>query len=289
MITSSDKIPESPPQPLDLRYSSQTIAGSPEPVRAGETPVYKVVRTSRLYEQIVQQIEESVLNGTLKPGDQLPAERELAQRLGVSRTAVREAVKTLREKGLVEAYSGRGTFITDGTSQAARQSFDLMVKIGQPEGSPHLAELRLILEPGIAALAAVRAKEEDLAAMREAVVVMDGTQKDPQAYIEADLDFHLALAEAVANPLILSLIDSIVGLLREQRMKIFNVEGGPQRGQIHHKRILEAVERRDSEMARSAMRSHLEQVREDSKAPPGIPSASSSHRKHMPAGSKDNP
>ena len=93
--------------------------------------MYKVVRTSRLYEQIVQQIEESVLNGSLKPGDQLPAERDLAQRLGVSRTAVREAVKTLREKGLVEAYSGRGTFITDGTSQAARQSFDLMVKIGQ--------------------------------------------------------------------------------------------------------------------------------------------------------------
>src|SRR6266853_4636298 len=71
----------------------------------GENPVYKVVRTSRLYEQIVQQIEESVLNGKLKPGDQLPAERELAQQLGVSRTAVREAVKALREKGLVEAYS----------------------------------------------------------------------------------------------------------------------------------------------------------------------------------------
>ena len=235
--------------------------------------MYKVVRTSRLYEQIVQQIEESVLKGTLKPGDQLPAERELAQQLGVSRTAVREAVKTLREKGLVEAYSGRGTFITDGTSQAARQSFDLMVKLGQAEGSPHLAELRLILEPGIAALAAARVQEPEIVALREAVTVMDGAQRDPEAYIEADLDFHLALAEAAANPLILSLIDSIVGLLREQRMRIFNVEGGPQRGQIHHKRILEAIERHDPEMARSAMRSHLEQVREDSKAPAGIPSS----------------
>jgi GntR family transcriptional repressor for pyruvate dehydrogenase complex len=246
--------------------------------------VYKVVRTSRLYEQIVQQIEESVLNGSLKPGDQLPAERELAQRLGVSRTAVREAVKTLREKGLVEAYSGRGTFITNGTSQAARQSFDLMVKIGQQEGSPHLAELRLMLEPGIAALAAVRAKEDDLSGMRDAVAVMDRSQKDPGAYIEADLDFHLALAEAAANPLILSLIDSIVGLLREQRIKIFNVEGGPQRGQFHHKRILEAVERHDAEMARSAMRAHLEQVRQDSQAPSG--SRSSAHGKHSPAAPK---
>src|SRR6202453_35234 len=284
MITSSDKIPESPPQPLDLRYSSQTIAGSPEPVRAGETPVYKVVRTSRLYEQIVQQIEESVLNGSLKPGDQLPAERELAQRLGVSRTAVREAVKTLREKGLVEAYSGRGTFITDGTSQAARQSFDLMVKIGQQDGSTHLAELRLILEPGIAALAAARVQEPELVTMREAVATMDRSQRDPAAYIEADLDFHLALAEAAANPLILSLIDSIVGLLREQRMRIFNVVVGPQRGQNHHKRILEAVERRDPEMARATMRAHLEQVREDSKAPTGVPS--SSPKKPAPAGSK---
>jgi len=194
---------QAPPEALDLRYSSQTIASSPRLARPGGISVYKVVRTSRLYEQIVQQIEDSVLNGSLKPGDQLPAERELAQRLGVSRTAVREAVKALREKGLVEAYSGRGTFITDGTSQAARQSFDLMVKIGQQEGAPYLAELRLILEPGIAALAATRVTDEDLAGLREAVAVMDRAQKDPAAFIEADLDFHLALAEAAANPLIL--------------------------------------------------------------------------------------
>jgi GntR family transcriptional regulator, transcriptional repressor for pyruvate dehydrogenase complex len=225
--------------------------------------VYKLVRTSRLYEQIVQQIEESILKGDLKPGDQLPAERELAQRFGVSRTAVREAVKALREKGLVEAYSGRGTFITDGTSQAVRQSLDLMVKIGQPEGSTHLAEVRAILEPEIAALAASRAQDSDLAVLREAVAVMDRAQKDPDAYIEADLDFHLALAEAASNPLILSLIDSIVGLLREQRLRIFNVPGGPERGQFHHKRILEAMERRDPDKAREAMRAHLEQVRED--------------------------
>src|SRR5467141_1192806 len=140
--------------------------------------VYRTVKTSRLYEQIVQQVEESILKGDLKAGDQLPAERELAQRFGVSRTAVREAVKALREKGLVEAYSGRGTFITDGTSQAVRQSLDLMVKIGQPEGSQYLAELRAILEPEIAALAAARAQESDMATMREAVAVMDRAGRD---------------------------------------------------------------------------------------------------------------
>ena len=228
--------------------------------------MYKVVRTARLYEQIVQQIEESILKGSLKPGDQLPAERELAQKFGVSRTAVREAVKALTEKGLVEAFSGRGTFITDGTQQAIKQSLDLMIKIGQPEGSVQLAEVREILEPEIAALAAVRCEEQHLASMREAVAVMDQAKQDPDAFIEADLDFHLALAEAAANPMILSLLDSIVGLLREQRLRIFNVEDGPDRGQYHHKRILEAVREHDAEKARASMRAHLKQIREDSQA-----------------------
>jgi GntR family transcriptional repressor for pyruvate dehydrogenase complex len=260
---------QTPHRPLDLRYSNQTIVrvyASPAPNRAGGSAVYKLVRTSRLYEQIVQQIEESIVSGTLKPGDQLPAERELAQRFGVSRTAVREAVKALREKGLVEAYSGRGTFITDGTNQAVSKSLDLMVKIGQPEGSTHLAEVRALLEPGIAGLAATRIQDSELATMREAVAVMDRSSNDPDAYIEADLDFHLALAEGAANPLILSLLDSIVGLLREQRLRIFKVPGGPERGQIHHKRILQAVERHDAKDAREAMRDHLQQVRDDSQS-----------------------
>lgn len=227
--------------------------------------MYKVVQTSRLYEQIVQQIEESITKGALKEGDQLPAERELAQQFGVSRTAVREAVKALREKGLVEAYPGRGTFITSGTAHSIRQTLDRMIKVGQPEGTANLAEVREILEPDIAALAATRADEENLAAMREAIAVMDSTRQDADAFIEADLDFHLALAEAASNPLILSLIDSIVGLLREQRKRIFYVDGGPERGQYHHKRILEAVEHRDSQGAREAMRAHLRQVRADSR------------------------
>jgi GntR family transcriptional regulator, transcriptional repressor for pyruvate dehydrogenase complex len=230
--------------------------------------MYKIVRSSRLYEQIVQQVEESIRKGVMKPGDQLPPERELAQQFGVSRTAVREAVKALREKGHVEAHPGRGTFITDGTSQVIRQSLDRMIRIGQPEGSVYLAEVREILEPEIAALAATRADEQDLAAMREPIEVMDQAKRDSDAFIEGDLDFHLALAEAAANPLILSLIDSIVGLLREQRMRIFLVEGGPERGQYHHKRILEAIEHHDPSGARSAMKAHLRQVREDSRSAP---------------------
>ena len=228
--------------------------------------MYKIVQSSRLYEQIVEQIEQSVQKGDLKPGDQLPAERDLAEQFGVSRTAVREAVKALREKGLVEAYPGKGTFITSGSSNPMRQSLDRMMKSAQADAISSLVEVREILEPEIAALAALRATEENLNSLREAVAVMDGAKRDPGAYIEADLDFHLELAEAAANPLILSLIDSIVGVLREQRMRIFEVEGGPDRGQYHHKKILEAMEHRDAPGAREAMRAHLRQVREDSRS-----------------------
>jgi GntR family transcriptional regulator, transcriptional repressor for pyruvate dehydrogenase complex len=228
--------------------------------------MYKAVRTSRLYEQIVQQIEQSVRDGNLKPGDQLPAERDLAQQFGVSRTAVREAVKTLAEKGLVEAYSGRGTFVTSNRQRGMRQSLDQMVDSGNPQSSAYLVEVREIIEPEFSALAAIRIDEQHLALMREAIAVMDRSLHDPDAFIEADLDFHLSLAEAVANPIILALLDSIVAVLREQRSSIFGVEGGPERGQFHHKRILDAIERRDPELAREAMRNHLRQVREDSTA-----------------------
>lgn len=236
--------------------------------------MYKVVQASRLYEQIVQQIEESIRTKALKEGDQLPPERELAHQFGVSRTAVREAVKALRGKGLVEAYPGRGTFITNQTSHSLKQSLDRVVKIDEPEGAARLTEVREILEPEIAALAAARANEEDLQAMREAIGVMEEARRDPDAFIEGDLDFHLALADATANPLILSLVDPIIALLRENRMRTYYVDGGPERGQYHHKRILEAIEQRDSRGAREAMRAHLRQVRTDSGG--DIPKESSS-------------
>jgi GntR family transcriptional repressor for pyruvate dehydrogenase complex len=97
--------------------------------------------------------------------------------------------------------------------------------------------------------------------MREAFQAMDENLDDPDGYIEADLEFHLGLAQAADNPLILSLLDSIVGLLREERIRLFQIKGAPQRSQRHHKRILEAVDRRDPEGAREAMRAHLKEVR----------------------------
>jgi GntR family transcriptional repressor for pyruvate dehydrogenase complex len=231
----------------------------------GDYALYKVIQASRLYEQIVRQIEESILKGELSEGSQLPAERDLAKQFGVSRTAVREAIKALQEKGLVDAFPGRGTFVTNGTSNSMRRYLDRIIKSGEPDGWAYVVEMREILEPEIAALAAARATNQDLATMREALEVMDDARQDSDVFIEADLDFHLALAEAAGNPIVLSLIDSIVGLLREQRLRIFRIAGGPQRGQHHHRRILEAIEGHDAPGARAAMQAHLSQVREDSR------------------------
>jgi GntR family transcriptional repressor for pyruvate dehydrogenase complex len=235
--------------------------------------MYQTIAVSRLYQQIVDQIEKAIREGQLKPGDQLPPEREMAQRFGVSRTAVREAVKALGEKGLVESQHGRGTFVTDGTQRAIQDSLDRIVALqgAQPDGPSHLIAVRQMLEPEIAARAAVSADEKDLAAMREAYAAMDQAGSNAEAFIEADLDFHLSLAEAAGNPLVLALIDSIVALLREQRLRIFTVNGGPERGQFHHRRILEAVERHDPDAARSAMKAHLEQVTDDARRAPVIP------------------
>ncbi len=226
--------------------------------------MYHQIESERLYERIVEQIEQRILQGDLHVGDQLPPERELCEQLGVSRTAVREAVKALRQKGLVEIYPGRGTFIANGTSQAMRRSLNLVVKLGRSGDSDQLVQVREILEPEIAALAAAHATPEQIVTMNEAVAAMDAALDDADRFVEADLAFHLALAEATQNDIIPTLMDSIIDLLREQRKLIFTTPGGPQRGQVHHKRILKAIKQRDVEAARKAMRAHLVQVRQDS-------------------------
>jgi len=227
--------------------------------------MYTPIQSVRVFEQVAEQIEKRILDGELRSGDRLPTERHLAEQFHVSRTAVREAMKILAQKGLVDMRPGRGTIVIDGANAAMQDSIDLVMKLklGEVGGSNSLVEVREILEVEIAALAAARATEKEIAAMREAVKIMDESLDDADAFIAADNRFHEALAQATQNTLIFILVNSIVNLLSEQRKQIFDVEGGPQRGQIHHKRVLESVIRRDPQAARDAMRSHLRQVRED--------------------------
>lgn len=227
--------------------------------------MYTPIQSLKVFEQVAVQIEQRILDGELRSGDRLPTERELAEQFQVSRTAVREALKTLAQKGLVDMRPGRGTIVIDGASSALQNSIGLAMrlKLGEVGGSNNLVEVREILEVEIAGLAAARATEKEIAAMRDAVQTMDLSLQNADAFIAADNRFHEALAEATQNPLILILVKSIVNLLSEQRKQIFDHDGGPQRGQIHHKSILGSVIAHDPETARAAMRAHLRQVRED--------------------------
>jgi DNA-binding FadR family transcriptional regulator len=233
--------------------------------------MYTPIARTKVFEHIVAQIEQRILSGELRHGDRLGSERELAEKFGASRTAVREALKTLAQKGLVDMRPGRGTMVIDGTSRAMRHSLHLMMRVEQVQNPVNLVEVREILEPEIAVLAATRATPEDIAALRDAVAEMDRALDDADAYIAADNDFHRTLAGATRNPLILALMDSIVDLLSEQRKLIFSVAGGPQRGQVHHKGLLDMVARRDAEGARVRMRAHMRQVRDDTKRASGGP------------------
>jgi len=229
--------------------------------------MYETVQTSRKYEQIVEQIMNLVADGTLSAGDQLPAERELAQEFGVSRTAVREAVKALRERGLVEIRPRKGTYISDYSLSASgivQDSLAFMVRADKPTGPDDLQQVRYLLEPGIAALAAQKATAHDLQLLQELIDKMDDSLDNQEAFVQADVDFHLALARATQNSLIPVLIIPVIGLLREQRMRIFETAGGPERGQFHHKHILETVSQGDTVAARLAMEAHLKQVQADS-------------------------
>jgi GntR family transcriptional repressor for pyruvate dehydrogenase complex len=225
--------------------------------------MYGEVQYGRLYEQIVDRIENRILEGELEPGDKLPPEHELAKQFGVSRTAIREAMKALSQKGLIVVQPGRGTFVIDSTSSAMRNSIDLFVKIGSIDGIVDLVEVREIMEPEIAAMAANRATQDQIADMLEAVEAMDKAMNNPEAFVEADLDFHLALAKATHNTLIPILIDALVDLLREHRKRAASVKGGMERSQPYHKSILDAVKAGDASAARETMRGHLAQTREE--------------------------
>src|SRR5260370_5358142 len=133
--------------------------------------MYTPIQSVRVFEQVAEQIEKRILDGEMRSGDRLPNERHMCKEFHVSRTAVREAMKILAQKGLVDMRPGRGTIVIDGANAAMQDSIDLVMKLrlGEVGGSNNLVEVREILEIEIAALAAARATEKEIAAMSEAV------------------------------------------------------------------------------------------------------------------------
>ena len=222
------------------------------------------IRSNRLYEQVAERLSDQIFDGRLAKGDQLPNERALAEQFGVSRTVVREAMKTLANAGLIEVRTGQGTFVVDDTAGALKNSIQTLMRVGSDENRlRELVELREILEPGVAELAARRAETAELEQMQEMLTEMDANMHDQEAYIRADNRFHQLMALGSRNRLIPRIMDSIVDLLNELRGEIFQTQGGPERGQVHHRAILDALRNRDAPAARMAMEDHLAQVKRD--------------------------
>lgn len=225
-----------------------------------EHDIYRPVSKGSLTEEVVSQIQDSILANELRPGDQLPSQRELAAYLGVSATVVREALKTLVERGLLETRAGIGTFVSSLTPQIIAHSLSLHFQLGKVSFD-HLYEVRKTLDVEIAGLAAVRAKAAEIAKMKEALQRMDNNLDNPEKYINADFDFHLVLAHSTQNPIFPVLTLALLDLLQENRAYVFRHAPEDYRkiGQAAHYAILGCVERGDSDGARNAMREHLRQ------------------------------
>lgn len=220
--------------------------------------MYGRIPRGRLYEHIASHIEELIAAGKLTPGDQLPAERELARQMQVGRGAIRESVKLLAERGLVEILPGRGTFVAEPDVYALAVHLDRFLRIG-PVSYDDLHEVRRVLEVATAGLAAQRAGEEDLENLRVVIAQMDENLQSPADYVEAHLSFHRCLAEATGNRIFPFLIDVLVELIRERTLELFHVPGAPERRQLWHHRIYNAIANHDVTAARNAMEQHLGQ------------------------------
>jgi GntR family transcriptional repressor for pyruvate dehydrogenase complex len=213
------------------------------------------IRRATIYEAIVAQLQEFILHGDLRPGDRLPAERDLARRFGVSRISVRQALAVLHSMGLIETRPGGGTFAASGQG---RGSFAVAAALAAGRDMTHAQmEVRLIVEPPAAALAARHATQDDLAEMARALGAQAEGIPTPELGLEGDSRFHAAIARATKNPLLVQMIEVITDALMPSRQASARAPGGAQQALREHQRILQAIERRDSAGAARAMRTHL--------------------------------
>lgn len=223
-------------------------------------PAPHIVRSS-LYEQVANNIENWIGSRALQPGDRLPSERELCEQFGLSRTVIREAIKTLAERGLVSIQPGRGNFVSRLSVENLSEVVNRFLRFSN-ETHEDLMEVRELLEVKIAELAAHRAQPEDWARLEAAVRSMEQAQGDTHLYLAADLDFHSALAQATRSGVFVALINSIVDFLHDIRLIGFSVNAY-ERGPEEHRKIYQAVRAQNPAAAGAAMREHLLNVRQD--------------------------
>lgn len=216
------------------------------------------VRAPRLSDQVSTQLQAMIINQALKPGDKLPSERELCELLHVSRTVVREAVRVLVVKGLLEVRPGGGMVVRAPDTTLVSELMSVMLRADSGDAVfSQVLEVRRLLEVEIAGLAAERRTEADLQAIEAQLQEMATYEADPTRWSAADVSFHASLAAATQNPLYPILLSSIVELLLEIRLTGFSLPGTAQRALRYHRAIYEAIEARNREGARKAMLDHL--------------------------------
>jgi GntR family transcriptional repressor for pyruvate dehydrogenase complex len=223
-------------------------------------PEFEIVRRNRVYEEVAKQIERVILK-KLQPGDKLPSERELAELLRVSRGSIRDAIRGLELLGLVEPRQGAGTLVREVSADSLVNPFANALK-RRKELVSELLDFRKMLEPPLAARAATHATPEEISEMEEILRRQEEKQKQGDAAVAEDAEFHYSVALASGNNVVLKVIDILMEQLRDTRARSLQVEGRPQKSLSGHRRILAAIKRHDGEAAKAAMRRHLEDVEE---------------------------
>ena len=217
------------------------------------------IQPRRLHEDIVQQFLSLIRGGSLQHGDRLPSERVLADQFKVSRSSVREALRSLELQGLVVSRRGSGTFInTDDLNFVVA-----LIASSLSSGADTLRdifEMRHLLEPQIAFLAAQRVNPQELLQMEEILEEQGQQIARGETGVNADTDFHFALAVATHNSAMVKVVSAVEDILRRSRDQSLQEPGRPQRSLASHRQILEMLQDRDEHAARQAMEHHLTSV-----------------------------
>lgn len=213
-------------------------------------------REPTLAATVADGIERLILEGGITAGSHLPSERVLAEQFRVSRTVVREAVRTVAARGLLHVRHGSGTVVTVPPPDVVARSVSHYLRAGEVE---HVHEVRRMLELETAALAARGRTVRELERLGRLVDALGGAEDDGEALAAVDVEFHRMLAVATRNPFFAVLHDSLADVLLTVRRHAFSRPGSVELARSHHARILGAVAARDEEAAREAMRRHLEE------------------------------
>ena len=221
------------------------------------------VHRQQLYRQVADQLQELIVAKSLEPGDKLPSERELAERMGVSRTVIREAIRALSVRGLLKVKPGSGTYVCDLSLQDAVAPIELFFKLREdPEFVEHLFEVRRMMEIEIVRLAAERATTDDMQTIAATLEKLATCDAGPQKLAKVDLAFHSALAAATHNTLFGLLLSPVSHLLQEVSAVSIYKPGARDVSVRRYKRIMRCLEEQDPEGAEHEMCKHLKEVRQ---------------------------